>query len=440
MGAALFPQRSARVRSAGFKACCVADFPIARPPELPERGLQGARSGLESFSYGFATALLLVALVFTPCFASAHTASLTRVDAQLTTNSLSLTFQLNQPDLLQFLNARTNDAIIQMTEAEVRALAPRIADYVQTRVRFALDTNAPVRGALSSWPPAQLTLTREERPGEVMPAPLPLTLRWEIPPTAKQLELSISLFDTVGFAALFEVLFHRGQGIPPVLQLVQSRQAMVIDLDAFQEDTRSTPPLPNPAGPAAAPVRGNSVWQFIELGFTHILPKGLDHILFVLGLFLLSPKLKPLLWQVTAFTLAHSITLALAVLGIFALPGRVVEPLIALSIAVVAIENLFHTEVSPWRWVGVFGFGLIHGLGFAGVLNEVSLPRDQIGVALLSFNIGVELGQLAVIALAFAATKWCEDRAWYGPWVRRPACLLIALAGVVWTVERLMRT
>ena len=382
---------------------------------------------------------VLLALAVRP--AVAHTASLTRVDALLTTNSLTLTFQLNQPDLLQFLHARTNDAVIQMTEAEVRTLAPRIADYVQSRTRFALDTNAPARGTLSNWPPAPLTLTLEERPGEPRPAPLPLTFRWEIPPTAKQLELSLSLFDTVGFAALFEVLFHRGQGIPPVLQLVQSRQAMVIDLDAFQEDTRSTASThapPGPGGASPAPVRGNSAWQFVELGFTHILPKGLDHILFVLGLFLLSPKLKPLLWQVTAFTLAHSITLALAVLGIFALPGRVVEPLIALSIAVVAIENLFHTEVSPWRWVGVFGFGLIHGLGFAGVLNEVSLPRDQIGVALLSFNIGVELGQLAVIALALAATKWCEDRAWYGPWVRRPACLLIALAGVVWTVERLM--
>lgn len=387
-----------------------------------------------------AFALLLLALSAHP--AAAHTASLTRVDAQLTTNSLSLTFQLNQPDLLQFLNARTNDAIVLMTEAEVRTLAPRIADYVQSRVRFALDTNAPVRGALSNWPPAQFTLSIEERPGETRPAPLPLTLHWEIPPTAKQLELSISLFDTVGFAALFEVLFHRGPGIPPVLQLVQSRQAMVIDLDAFQEDTRGTAPPPAPPGPGGtspAPVRGNSAWQFIELGFTHILPKGLDHILFVLGLFLLSPQLKPLLWQVTAFTLAHSITLALAVLGIFALPGRVVEPLIALSIAVVAIENLFRQEVSPWRWVAVFGFGLIHGLGFAGVLNEVSLPRDQIGVALLSFNIGVELGQLALIALAFAATKWCEGRAWYAPWVRRPACLLIALAGAVWTVERLVQ-
>ncbi|NBV25591.1 MAG: HupE/UreJ family protein [Proteobacteria bacterium] len=328
-----------------------------------------------------------------------------------------------------------------MTEAEVRALAPRIAEYVQSRVRFSLDTNAPARGVLSNWPPAQLKLTTEERPGEILPAPLPLTLRWEIPVKARQLELSLSLFDTTGFAALFEVLFHRGKDIPPVLQLVQARQAMVIDLDAFQEDTRDAKTAPSPPtkeGAAPAPVRGNSVAQFIELGFTHILPKGLDHILFVLGLFLLSPKLKPLLWQVTAFTLAHSITLALAVLGIFALPGRVVEPIIALSIAVVAIENLYRQDVSPWRWACVFGFGLIHGMGFAGVLSEVGLPREQIGTALISFNVGVELGQLAVIALAFGATKWCENRPWYGPWVRRPLCLLIALAGVVWMVQRLM--
>ena len=371
--------------------------------------------------------------------ASAHTASLTRVDAQLNTNSLTLTFQLNQPDLLQFLAGRTNDAVVLMTPEQVRALATNVADYVQSRVHFALDTNPPVRGVLSNWPPVPLVLTREERPGEVVPAPLPLTLRWDIPATAKELELSLSLYGNVGFAALFEVLFHRGKDIPPVLQLVQSRQAMVIDLTAFQEDTRAETPAAPPGkdAPPPAPVVRNTAAQFTELGFTHILPKGLDHILFVLGLFLLSPKLKPLLWQVTAFTLAHSVTLALGVLGIFALPGRVVEPIIALSIAVVAIENLFRSEVSPWRWAAVFGFGLIHGMGFAGILSEVGLPREQLGSALLFFNLGVELGQLAVIALALAATKWCEDRAWYGPWVRQPACLLIALAGVVWTVERL---
>ena len=384
-------------------------------------------------------ALLVIFLIsILSTTASAHTASLTRVDALLTTNSLTLTFQLNQPDLLQFLTTRTNDAIVLMTPEQVRLLATNVADYVQSRVHFALDTNPPVRGVLSNWPPSPLVLTREERPGEVMPAPLPLTLRWDIPASAKEMELSFSLFNTVGFAALFEVLFHRGKDIPPVLQLVQSRQAMVIDLTAFQEDARAETPAVTPGkdAPPPTPVVRNTAAQFIELGFTHILPKGLDHILFVLGLFLLSPKLKPLLWQVTAFTIAHSLTLALAVLGIFALPGRVVEPIIALSIAVVAIENLFRSEVSPWRWVGVFGFGMIHGMGFAGVLSEVGLPREQLGTALLCFNVGVELGQLAVIALAWAATVWFQRRDWYGPWVRRPLCLLIALAGVVWTVER----
>jgi hypothetical protein len=283
-------------------------------------------------------------------------------------------------------------------------------------------------------------LTREERPGEVMPAPLPLTLRWDIPASAKELELSLSLYSTVGFAALFEVLFHRGKDIPPVLQLVQSRQAMVIDLTAFQEDTRAETPAAPPGkdAPPPAPIVRNTAAQFIELGFTHILPKGLDHILFVLGLFLLSPKLKPLLWQVTAFTLAHSLTLALAVLGIFALPPTVVEPLITLSIAVVAVENLFRSEVTSSRSAVVFGFGLIHGMGFAGILSGTTFPREQLGSALFYFNIGVELGQLAVISLAWAAIAWCQNKAWYAPWVRRPLCLLIALAGVVWTVKNLL--
>lgn len=417
--------------------CCAA------ATQLRRFSGRGHESG--EFLFVIRGLLHLVAFLIV-CFgspsASAHTASLTRVDAQLTTNSLTLTFQLNQPDLLQFLNARTNDSVVMMTEVELRSLAPRIAEYLQTRVHFALDTNPPVRGTLSSWPPAQLKLSIEERPGEVIPAPLPLTMRWEIPASAKEMELSFSLFNTVGFAALFEVLFHRGKDIAPVLQLVQSRQAMVIDLTAFQEDTRDAEKSPTPAGSSGispAPVVRNSAAQFIALGFTHILPKGLDHILFVLGLFLLSPKLKPLLWQVTAFTLAHSITLALAVLGIFALPGRVVEPIIALSIAVVAIENLFRQDVSAWRWAAVFGFGMIHGMGFAGVLSEVGLPREQLGMALLSFNVGVELGQLAVIALVFGATRWCVNRRWYDPWVRRPACLFIALAGVVWMVERLMQ-
>ena len=141
-------------------------------------------------------------------------------------------------------------------------------------------------------------------------------------------------------------------------------------------------------------------WRYLRLGFWHIIPEGLDHILFVVGLFLLSAKLKPLLLQVTAFTVAHTVSLALSTYGVVGLSPSIVEPLIALSIAYVAIENLATRELTPWRPAVVFLFGLLHGLGFAGVLGEIGIPEPDFLVALLSFNVGVEAGQLAVLALA----------------------------------------
>lgn len=140
---------------------------------------------------------------------------------------------------------------------------------------------------------------------------------------------------------------------------------------------------------------------YIPVGFDHILPKGLDHILFVLGLFFLSTRLTPLLWQVSAFTLAHTITLAMAVLGLVSVPASIVEPLIALSIVYVAVENIVSDKLQRWRPFVIFGFGLLHGLGFASVLGEFGLPEGQVIPALIGFNIGVEFGQLTVIALAF---------------------------------------
>jgi hypothetical protein len=176
--------------------------------------------------------------------------------------------------------------------------------------------------------------------------------------------------------------------------------------------------------------------QYLQLGYTHILPKGLDHILFVLGIFLLSPRLKLILLQVTAFTVAHTITLALTIYGVFALPPSIVEPLIALSIAYVAIENLVTRELQPWRVALVFGFGLLHGMGFAGVLSDLGLPRSEFMAALLTFNLGVEGGQLTVIALAFGAVFQVQEQEWYRRWVVVPASLAIAATGIVWTVQR----
>jgi hydrogenase/urease accessory protein HupE len=178
--------------------------------------------------------------------------------------------------------------------------------------------------------------------------------------------------------------------------------------------------------------------QYFVLGFEHILPKGLDHILFVLGLFLLSAAWRPLLLQVTMFTIAHSLTLGLSMYGLVTLPSAVVEPLIALSISYVAIENLFTSELKPWRAALVFAFGLLHGLGFAGVLGELGLPRSQFVPALVTFNLGVEAGQLSVIALAFSAVGWWRraEAASYRRWVVVPASLAIALVGAYWTVIR----
>jgi hydrogenase/urease accessory protein HupE len=185
------------------------------------------------------------------------------------------------------------------------------------------------------------------------------------------------------------------------------------------------------------PTRGAVVLQYLGLGYTHILPKGTDHILFVLGIFLLSRRLKPILLQVTSFTVAHTITLALTIYGIVSLRPAIVEPLIALSIVYVAVENVFTSELSPWRVALVFGFGLIHGMGFAGVLSELGLPRSEFLTALLSFNAGVELGQLTVILAAFLLVGLpFRHKPWYRRRVVIPLSIAIGAVGLYWAVQR----
>ena len=166
--------------------------------------------------------------------------------------------------------------------------------------------------------------------------------------------------------------------------------------------------LTSPAPPVD---RLGTAWRYLALGFTHIVPHGLDHMLFVLGIYLLSRRARSVLWQVSAFTVAHSITLGLSMYGVVAVSPRIVEPLIALSIAYVAIENIFLSELKSWRVALVFAFGLLHGMGFAGALKELGLPRSEFVTALLTFNVGVEAGQLAVIGAAFMLVGWhCANR------------------------------
>lgn len=178
-------------------------------------------------------------------------------------------------------------------------------------------------------------------------------------------------------------------------------------------------------------------WLYLKMGYTHILPLGLDHILFVLGLYFLNPKLKQVLWQATAFTVAHTITLGLAASGVIPPMPSIVEPVIALSIVFVAVENFFTQKLNPFRVVIVFAFGLVHGLGFASALADLGLPEKAFTQSLIMFNIGVELGQITIILLAWLLVgKWFSEKQWYRQRIVYPASSLIAIIALYWTIER----
>jgi len=177
---------------------------------------------------------------------------------------------------------------------------------------------------------------------------------------------------------------------------------------------------------------------WIAVGFQHIVPKGLDHILFILGLFFLAGGWRKLLLQITGFTVAHSLTLGLSMYGIVSVPAAVVEPLIALSIVYVAVDNLYASKLARWRIMVVCGFGLLHGLGFAAVLSEIGLPQEQFLLDLALFNIGVELGQITVIAVALLSVGWFKRQAWYESIIAYPATIAIGGTGAFWFLKRIV--
>ena len=205
---------------------------------------------------------------------------------------------------------------------------------------------------------------------------------------------------------------------------------------------------------------GSAAILYLKLGYQHIIPLGFDHILFVLSLFLLNPRLKPVLWQATAFTVAHSVTLGLAMYHVITPPARIVEPLIALSILYVALQNIFSANiksapagreqtstgtqpsgvgVKPSRVGVVFLFGLVHGMGFASALGQLGLPQKSYLLSLVMFNAGVELGQITIILLAFLLVgKWFRDKPWYRSRIVIPISIAIALVAACWTVQRLI--
>jgi hydrogenase/urease accessory protein HupE len=229
----------------------------------------------------------------------------------------------------------------------------------------------------------------------------------------------------------------RGKPVERMQVLFPGEDSFLLDVTGANASA-PTGPLTGAIGQKASAQDWWSTFaEFVRQGFLHVLPMGLDHILFVLGIFLLSREWRPLLWQVSTFTVAHTLTLGLATLGWVNVSPSIVEPIIAGSIAAVALENIFRPRYTPWRLVVVFGFGLIHGLGFAGALRELELPNASLIIGLLGFNVGVEGGQLAVISIALILTAWIRNPAIYRKFVVIPGSLAIAAMGLWWMAQRL---
>jgi len=271
------------------------------------------------------------------------------------------------------------------------------------------------------------------RPLETDESVVVISAKWSTQLQAEATGWSVRSSPSNKLAVVFENEVN-GTPHPRVAVLFPNERSYTLDLTALmgapaQNATLGSVPALGGSGHIAS-----TMWSFGKQGFGHVIPEGLDHILFVLGVFLLARGWKPLLLQVSAFTVAHSVTLALVTLGRFNASPKIIQPLIAATIALVAFENIWKPVYSPRRLFFIFGFGLVHGIGFASGLN----PQGSILAALGGFNLGVEAGQIAVILMALVLTGWLRDADLYRRYVTIPGSALIGLTGVYWTIERLV--
>lgn len=328
------------------------------------------------------------------------------------------------PDKAKYL---FNQDLPALTEQGKADLIKKAADYTAANLEFYL---LPL-GKVS--PEFKWAITGEaEVPLEKPDQPAAITGTWEttIPAGMSGYQVRAGEGNKVG------VYIHnhlRGKALERLNVLFPGEKSYILDLTQL-------------SGAAAVAMEGavnektkggwwSTFVNFIHEGFIHVIPDGRDHILFVLGVFLLSRKWKPLLMQVTMFTLAHTLTLWLASEGYVNVPASIIEPIIAGSITVVALENIFRPQYSLWRLGVIFVFGLIHGLGFAGAFSELD-SGNSVLVALLGRNIGVEFGQLAVITGAFVLTFWIRKEETYRKFIVIPGSLIIGALGLWWMIQR----
>lgn len=352
-------------------------------------------------SLGIATGL--VVLFCLVASASAHPFSVSYSHWKVESSAVRATIRLpaDDIDLLLQLDANLDG---QLSDAELEQAREPLARYLSEHVRVMSEDRAlePVLQAVGNW------TDQEGFPY------LEVQLSYPSP--------SGSLQSVTVMASLLTDLYPAHRTLAEI-QVGERRTEFV-----FQHGNRV-------AVTGLASSRWTNAISFVRLGFEHILT-GYDHILFLLGLLLVARRLRQLAAIVTSFTVAHSLTLSLATLGILEPAMWTIEAAIALSIAYVGVENLLSKDTRH-RWKIAFVFGLVHGFGFAGILREMELPRSSLAGSLLMFNIGVEIGQLLIVTMMFPILRLVQ-RTTYGPMVTRYGSLAVIVMGLYWFCQRVL--
>jgi hydrogenase/urease accessory protein HupE len=375
-----------------------------------EGATKATRTRLAGLAFVAFAATWLVALP-----ASAHAVGLSSGEYAARGTSMTARLAFARGEVASLAPSVDDNRDGHVTAVEVEAARPLLKDKVLGRI-------VVTRGG-AACAPALTDAGLTEQDG------LMLSARWDCPNAAAGAPFAVDV-------ALLDDLARGHRHVARIVAGGTTRDDVLYgDHRRFEVAAANGGPDPAAKGSAAAPApEETGPWAFFKMGIEHILT-GYDHLVFILGLVLARARLRALLSVITAFTVAHSITLALAVLGVWAPSSRIVEPAIALSIAYVGVENFFVKDASK-RWRITFPFGLIHGFGFAGALREIALPRSAVPGALVSFNLGVEAGQLAVLGVLLPLLFLLRGRTWFEPLGVRLVSGAVAVAGGIWFVAR----
>jgi len=342
----------------------------------------------------------MILALLVPHLANAHAVGISRGEYELHGNTVAASLVFARPEIATIVPAidANHDGTISARELEnARA---QLAATIVSRMRVS-DAAADCHGTLTAT-----TLTEEDG--------LSIRAVFECASAPSSAAVTLGFLDGMSHG-------HRHLA---AVSSSESRSVLYAGHDRIDVTT---------AGSAGTSMAAEA-WSLFRLGISHILT-GYDHLVFLFGLIVVGGRLRSTILALTAFTLAHSITLGLSALGIWSPGPSIVEPAIALSIAYVGIENWF-VKTSDRRWLITFPFGLIHGFGFAGALHEIALPAGQVPIALASFNVGVEAGQLLVLAAVLPALILLRRQLWFTHYGVRFASGLVAIAGGIWFVAR----